>query len=160
MANRIVGAAVGAAQSVVGVFSAKKPKVTERRLLPILQRGQKLFVVGKADDFGGFVVPPKMRAISVLTNLLRGTKEIPGPIPFFNKTTYVVDLAADCRRNRANSFIERHIEYDVIVFHLCSVLGKGSEQQQVCEMEKSGFSLCPLNEHSLVVDMKRVLRIR
>jgi hypothetical protein len=159
MVKNMAKAAVGAVMGVAGAFSSQKPKVTERRLLPIFQQGQKLFVVGKKDQAEGFRIEPKVRAVVALVELFRGTKDEPGPFLLFNQTTNVVDLAPGHRGKRVPLFIDGHVEFDVVAFHLCTMLGGGKESEQVERMNDHGFVLRPLKDHPLAADIRRVLHV-
>ncbi len=157
MVTKLAKAAAGV---ITGAFSSKNGKVDERRLLPILQRKQELFVVGKKDQPEGFRIEPKVRAVVALVELFRGTEDEPGPFLLFNQTTNIVDLAPGHRGKRVPLFVDRHIEFDVVAFHLCTMLGGGKESEQVSRMQEHGFVLRPLKSHPLAADIKRVLHIQ
>jgi hypothetical protein len=163
MLRKIATGVAGFAKGVTNAISPEskpKPKVTERRLLPILQRRQELFVVGKKDQPEGFRIEPKVRAVVALVELFRGTEDEPGPFLLFNQTTNVVDLSPGHRGRRVPSFVDRHIEFDLVAFQLCTVFGGGKESEQVERMKEHGFVLRTLKSHPLAADIRRVLHVQ
>ncbi len=153
MVKSILKAAAGAAKTVASGFAKK-----ERHLLPVLQKGQKLFVV-EANSAEDFILPPKRHASSALISLFRGTEEKPGPIRSFNKTTNIVDLVPQYERKRSSMFVENGLEYDVVTFHLCTDLGQPKQADQIAALEEHGFSLRPLPLHPHAKHIKQALHL-
>jgi hypothetical protein len=151
MVRRIIAAAVG-------VFSPSK-KVIRRRLLPVLKLGQEHFVIEIVNDAEGLDLPPKRHASSALVALFRGTKDTPGPLPLFNKATNIIDQVSSVQQLRSAKFVSDHVEYDVVVFHLCTYLGQPDKSMQLDEMEKHGFTLTSIHNHQHTNEIKNVLSI-
>lgn len=153
MVQRLLKAAQKAVKSATGGFGKKR--VIERRLLPVLEKNKKLLVVHDLiENSQRFVIPPHQRSVTALVALLRGANG-QGPLPLFGSTN-VGEISGTS--HRVTSFIEDGVEYDVLMFAFCNILGvePGTELQALAEHT---FMVKPLRSHPLAKDIKRVLNI-
>ena len=147
MLKRAVGVAKDAAENSSTNDVKNKQDVKKRRLVPVLQKGQKLFVVTSARE-NDFQLPPKQQATAALISLFQGTKKAPGPLVLFNGTTNIVDLVPQRDRKRSSDYIDgKGVESYVVAFHLCTDLGQPKQSEQIAALERSGFTLLPLQQH-------------
>lgn len=151
--------AAGSAKSAVGVSSTKDDK--ERRLVPVLQKGQKLFVVEVAPGReGDLILSDNQQAPAALIALFQGSKKAPGPLPLFNGTTNIVDLVPQREQKRSSDYVDdKGVENYVVTFHLCTDLGQPTQAKQIVALEEHGYSLLPLQQHPKARLIKEALRL-
>lgn len=152
MVQRLVRAAKSVVRSATGGLINKR--VSERRLLLVLDRHKKGLYVLDAVNPELFLLAKHERAMAKAISVLSANGG--GPWPFFDRLNVV---PVKNSRRQTDSFVERHIEYDVLCIAQCGQLFQAKGLTPVQALEQCGIRLIPIKNHPFKEDIKRVLQL-